>query len=48
MGWKRYLLRLAGPPLAALAQRRSPYAGTGQRYADPWGAVERRWPAAAS
>jgi nucleoside-diphosphate-sugar epimerase len=48
VGWKRYLLRLAGPPLAALAQRRSPYAGTGQRYADPWGAVERRWPAAAS
>ena len=48
VGWKRYLLRLAGPPLAALAQRRAPYAGTGRRYADPWDAVERRWPAAAS
>lgn len=48
VGWKRYLLRLAGPPMAALAQRRAPYAGTGRRYADPWEAVERRWPAAAS
>jgi nucleoside-diphosphate-sugar epimerase len=48
VGWKRYLLRLAGPPMAALAQRRAPYAGTGRRYADPWEAVARRWPAAAS
>lgn len=48
VGWKRYLLRLAGPPLHAVALRRSPYAGTGRDFADPWDAVERRWPAAAS
>ena len=48
VGWKRYLLRLVGPPMFALAQRRAPYAGTGRRYADPWEAVGRRWPAAAS
>ena len=48
VGWKRYLLRLVGPPMHALAVRRSPYAGTGLTHADPWGAVERRWPAATS
>jgi len=48
VGWKRYLLRLVGPPMHALAVRRSPYAGTGRTHADPWGAVERRWPAATS
>jgi nucleoside-diphosphate-sugar epimerase len=48
IGWKRYLLRLVGPPMHALAVRRSPYAGTGRTHADPWEAVERRWPAAAS
>ena len=46
VGWKRYLLRLVGPPMHALAVRRSPYAGTGRTCADPWDAVERRWPAA--
>jgi hypothetical protein len=47
-GWSRYLLRLLAPPLAAYAARRSPYAGTGRRHADPWWAVERRWPASTS
>ncbi|WP_370037546.1 NAD-dependent epimerase/dehydratase family protein [Nocardioides sp.] len=48
VGWKRYLLRLVGPPMHALAVRRSPYAGTGRTHAHPSEAVERRWPAAAS
>ena len=42
-GWKRYPLRLVAPLARAYLQRRSPYYGRPGRYADPWGAVRRKW-----
>lgn len=45
-GWKRYPLRLAAPFAREFLKRRSPYHGQPGRYADPWGAVRRKWGAA--
>lgn len=42
-GWKRYPLRLAAPLAREFLKRRSPYYGQPGRYADPWGAVRRKW-----
>lgn len=43
VGWRRWPLRLLAPALRWYLGRRSPYRGFGGRYADPWGAIERRW-----
>ncbi len=42
-GWKRYPLRLVAPLAREVLKRRSPYYGRPGRYADPWGAVQRKW-----
>ncbi len=42
-GLMRYPLRLVAPLARLVLQRRSPYHGQPGRYADPWGAVRRKW-----
>ncbi len=42
-GWMRYPLRLVAPLAREVLRRRSPYYGRPGRYADPWGAVRRKW-----
>lgn len=42
-GIKRPLLRLIAPLAKQILQRRTAYHGTGQRYADPWKAIEAKW-----
>lgn len=42
-GWKRHPLRLISPLAREFLRRRSPYYGQSGRYADPWGAVRRKW-----
>lgn len=43
VGWKRYLLRLVAPLAHEFLKRRSPYYNQPGSYADPWGAVRRKW-----
>ncbi|MBU3750534.1 MAG: NAD(P)-dependent oxidoreductase [Mycobacterium sp.] len=42
-GWRRHALQLAAPLARAFLTRRSPYRGRPGRYADPWGAIARKW-----
>ncbi len=42
-GIKRPLLRLVAPLAKQILKRRTAYYGTGQRYADPWKAIEQKW-----
>lgn len=42
-GWKRYPLRLVAPVAREYLKRMSPYYRQPGRYADPWGAVRRKW-----
>lgn len=42
-GWKRYPLRLLAPVARQFLTRRSAYYREPGRYADPWGAVRRKW-----
>lgn len=43
VGWSRYPLRLVAPLARQFLNRRSPYYRQPGRYADPWGAVRRKW-----
>ena len=43
VGWRRWPLRTAAPILRAFLQSRSPYRNDPGVYADPWGAIGRRW-----
>jgi nucleoside-diphosphate-sugar epimerase len=43
VGWRRWLLRPLAPVLRWYLRRRSPYRGFPGEYADPWGAIEKRW-----
>lgn len=47
VGPLRYPLRLLAPLVRQLLKRRSPYRRRPGRYADPWGAIGRRWGVAA-
>ena len=43
VGWRRWPLRLLVPALRWYLRRGSPYRGFPGGYADPWGAINRRW-----
>ncbi len=43
VGWRRWPLRTAAPIVRALLQSRSPYRHGAGTYADPWGAIGRKW-----
>ena len=45
-GWKRYLLRVLGPPLQPILARRTAYHGRGLEHADLWRVIDERWPGA--
>jgi len=42
-GWKRYLFRLAAPLAHEYLRRHSAYYNSPGEYADPWGAIRRKW-----
>ncbi len=43
MGWKSRPLRMAAPALRLRLQRQAPYYRAPGRYADPWGAIRKKW-----
>ena len=43
VGWKRYLFRVVAPLAHEYLKRQSPYYRQPGQYADPWGAVKRKW-----
>lgn len=43
VGWKRYPLRLIAPLAGLYLRRQSPYHNHPGQYADPWGAIRRKW-----
>jgi nucleoside-diphosphate-sugar epimerase len=43
VGWRRWLSRPLAPVLRWYLRRRSPYRGFPGKYADPWGAIAKRW-----
>jgi nucleoside-diphosphate-sugar epimerase len=42
-GWRPRPLRIAAPLFALLMRRRAPYYHQPGRYADPWGAIRKKW-----
>ena len=43
VGWRRWPLRTASPIVRAVLAWRSPYRHSAGAYADPWGAISRKW-----
>ena len=43
VGWKSRPLRIAAPALRVLMRRQAPYFEAPGRYADPWGAIRKKW-----
>ncbi|MGV0836075.1 NAD-dependent epimerase/dehydratase family protein [Mycolicibacterium thermoresistibile] len=43
VGWKRYPLRLIAPLAGGYLRRQAPYHDHPGQYADPWGAIRRKW-----
>ncbi len=43
VGWRRWPLRAAAPIVGAFLRPRSPYRHRAGVYADPWGAISRKW-----
>ncbi len=43
VGWRRWPLRTAAPTVRALLRWRAPYRRDAGAYADPWGAISRKW-----
>ena len=43
VGWKSRPLRIAAPALRVLMRRQAPYFKAPGRYADPWGAIRKKW-----
>jgi nucleoside-diphosphate-sugar epimerase len=43
MGWKSRPLRITAPALRVLMRRQAPYYNAPGRYADPWGAIRKKW-----
>ncbi|OBH49254.1 NAD(P)-dependent oxidoreductase [Mycobacterium sp. E2479] len=43
VGWRRWMLRPLAPVLRRYLRRHSPYRGFPGAYADPWGAINKRW-----
>jgi nucleoside-diphosphate-sugar epimerase len=43
VGWRRWPLRASAPIMRAFLQPRAPYRHLAGVYADPWGAISRKW-----
>lgn len=41
--WFRFPLRVAAPIIRQVLKYRSPYHGSGKKYADPWGRIRAKW-----